>query len=126
MHRGVLRNPSNCRPHLAASPRTNRLSAIISPSTGLAHPMPVRVLSTEARPPGGQPCIRSSGAAFAIRRFEVPPCAAFSATGLARPRIPPSRARPDIQSSYLSPGLAPEDPLRGDCGMRGLPLRVGG
>lgn len=49
---------------------------VISPSTGLAHPMPVRVLSTEARPSGGQPCIRSPGAAFAMRDFGVPPCAA--------------------------------------------------
>lgn len=50
---------------------------VISPSTGFAPPIPVRVLRPGMRSPRPQPGVESSGAAFAIRRFGSPPCAAL-------------------------------------------------
>jgi hypothetical protein len=78
LRRDLRRTPSDCRPHLAASPRTHRLPVGHQPIDWLAHSKPVRLLWTKARPPARQPCLESSGAALAMRGFGLPPSAALS------------------------------------------------
>jgi len=123
--RSLFRTPSDCRPHLAASPRTNRLPSVIGPSTGLA--LPTQVSRAEAR--GATPyrtaLHRDIGCSVCDPPLGVASLRRVAATGLAHTPIQPSRAGPDIQSSYLSPSLSAEDPLRGNLRTRGSPLRAG-